>query len=736
MGLTGVSAEELMSKLTRMFERQLPRGYVFRLPTEAEWEYALKANSTVPYDPYANPMDVSGQVKAETYVLGTESKDYWIPRGIEPRLYERTEWFIGPYIPVGRKKPNAWGIYDMGGITSEPMLDSWVTTHDEWFAESSPLKRLYIAHARFPQVVEDGVRDPLIFEADKANAIRLRWARQGFTDSLRTDDPKHVPARSLHYLYYWFDVGKKQEGAGGPTKAVMLRLVVGPDLLKERGITPPKPDANGQDARSPSSGVPNIEPYKLLSERPKPLTIKLGKGEQLELMGCPAGTFTMGYEGGGPHHTPHKVTISRPFWAGKYPVTRAQWDLFMPPRKLNELEVALGGSKGAVSGVTRKEVDEYCRQLTKKYRRLLPQGYIFRLPTLAETEYFWRAGSTDPNDPYSKPRNLSHAERNMIALGDEDKKAMLQAKGFKWDTQMFFINHVQTPSAEVGLRKANAWGFFDLSGNVFMWVLDTVASEKSKDFKSKMEFAEEFDFNWARTDTDPLIWCEEGLDGTGIRWGNVKLQVAWGETKIEYIKPDTGGNWWLSMGFRLVAGPDLVTEKLSGKSVGAVVGGTRSITVFPRADTQTGKWKKRVPWRYTTKAPTVDWAEPGFRDGTWKRTNKLLGFGKDASFMRIAERWNTSDVWLRRHFTWKKIEKVTDVVFDMLHDEDVEIYLNGRRLLEEQGANADWEPFSVPVETFLSAVKEGDNVLAVKVHDSRAPRCFDCGLRVKVEDLK
>ena len=80
--------------------------------------------------------------------------------------------------------------------------------------------------------------------------------------------------------------------------------------------------------------------------------------------------------------------------------------------------------------------------------------------------------------------------------------------------------------------------------------------------------------------------------------------------------------------------------------------------------------------------------------------------------------------------------KVTRVVFDMIHDENVEIYLNGTRILEEAGSNDRWEPFEIPVETFTSAVREGDNVLAVKVHDNGAPRYFDCGLTVEVEESK
>jgi len=210
--------------------------------------------------------------------------------------------------------------------------------------------------------------------------------------------------------------------------------------------------------------------------------------------------------------------------------------------------------------------------------------------------------------------------------------------------------------------------------------------------------------------------------------------AGWGEVCRLYTSPHKKA---LSIGFRLVVGPDLVKER-HGKSGSAVDGhdeGSRQIEVFPRADAQDAKWKKRAPWRYTTKVPTADWAEPAFRDGTWKRTNKPLGFGKDAALMRMADRWTTSDLWLRRHFTWKAA-KVTRVTFDMIHDENVEIYLNGTRILEEAGSNDRWEPFEIPVETFTSAVREGDNVLAVKVHDNGAPRYFDCGLTVEVEESK
>lgn len=67
----------------------------------------------------------------------------------------------------------------------------------------------------------------------------------------------------------------------------------------------------------------------------------------------------MGFEGAGPMYTPHKVTISRPFWAGKFLVTRAQWNELMPAKNMNEMETALGGLNGAVTDVSRVDIAEY-----------------------------------------------------------------------------------------------------------------------------------------------------------------------------------------------------------------------------------------------------------------------------------------------------------------------------------------------------------------------------------------
>ena len=141
-------------------------------------------------------------------------------------------------------------------------------------------------------------------------------------------------------------------------------------------------------------------------------------------------------------------------------------------------------------------------------------------------------------------------------------------------------------------------------------------------------------------------------------------------------------------------------------------------------------------WAWTTTAPAVGWEKPGFDDSAWARS--AGGFGsafiqKDHPHAKCATKWETPEIWLRRHFTYTKpMGKILQATIDMFHDEDVDVYLNGELILSVKGYNTDWTSFSVPPEKFAEAVKEGDNVIAVNVIQTVGGQFIDLGLSVDV----
>ena len=141
-------------------------------------------------------------------------------------------------------------------------------------------------------------------------------------------------------------------------------------------------------------------------------------------------------------------------------------------------------------------------------------------------------------------------------------------------------------------------------------------------------------------------------------------------------------------------------------------------------------------WAWTTTVPAADWEKPGFDDSAWARS--AGGFGnksimKNHPHAKCATKWETPEIWLRRHFTYTKpAGKILRATIEMFHDEDAEVYLNGELILSAKGYNTNWTSFSVPEEKFDAAVKEGDNVIAVKVIQSVGGQFIDLGLSVDI----
>ncbi len=163
----------------------------------------------------------------------------------------------------------------------------------------------------------------------------------------------------------------------------------------------------------------------------------------------PGGTFTMGSPPAEPGREPqerqHAVSLSRAFFLARHEVTQGQWRQVMGS---NPSWFGACGPDCPVERVSWYQVQAFIG----RFAALAQQR--FRLPTEAEWEYACRAGTTTPFDTGT---NLSTAQANYDGEGPYDGAP---AGAFR---------HTTTP---VGSFAPNAWGLYDMHGNVWEWTQD------------------------------------------------------------------------------------------------------------------------------------------------------------------------------------------------------------------------------------------------------------------------
>lgn len=174
-------------------------------------------------------------------------------------------------------------------------------------------------------------------------------------------------------------------------------------------------------------------------------------GVRQELVQIPAGTFMMGSPGGeegrDDDETHVRVRISEPFYLGKTEVTQAQWKAVMGSNPSY-----FKGDNLPVECVSWDEAMEFCRKLTEREHsagRLL-RGWKYTLPTEAQWECACRAGTTTAYYTGGSSGDLARAG--------------------------WYDANSGTQTHPVGQKMPNAFGLYDMHGNVWEWCLDWYGS--------------------------------------------------------------------------------------------------------------------------------------------------------------------------------------------------------------------------------------------------------------------
>jgi glycosyl hydrolase family 2 len=136
-------------------------------------------------------------------------------------------------------------------------------------------------------------------------------------------------------------------------------------------------------------------------------------------------------------------------------------------------------------------------------------------------------------------------------------------------------------------------------------------------------------------------------------------------------------------------------------------------------------------WAYTTEKPEGDWMKPDFDASGWK--TGPAGFGSEGTpGTTVRTKWDTADIWIRRTFTVDSLPSAGELCLNIHHDEDAQIYLNGKLALSLTEYTTSYT--STPLDSeAIKLLKTGQNTIAIHCRQTRGGQYIDAGLSLIIE---